>query len=80
MYTKYIFVDANRYLLATEACRQFDSHTVIDDVTCQSLEHCHLSRGPNADVWSHSLGNNLGRLAQGVGTRMPTGTNTVFLI
>ena len=27
-----------------------------------------------------SIANDLGRLAQGVGTRMPTGTNTVFFI
>ena len=79
-YTKSIFVDATRYLLASEARRQFNSHVVIDNVTGQSLEYCHLIRGPNADVWSHNLANNCGRLAQGVGMRMPTGTKTVFFI
>ena len=78
--TKSLFVDATRYLLAAEARRQFDANAVIDDVTGQSLDYRHLSRGPNADVWSHNLANNCGRLAQGVGTRMPTGTNTVFFI
>ena len=37
-------------------------------------------RGPDKDIWNTILANNLGRLAQGVGTRMPTGTNTVFFI
>ena len=77
---KSIFVDATCYLLAAEARRHFDAHAVIDDITGQSLEYFHLSRGPNADVWLHSLANNLGHLAQGVGTRMPTGTNTVLFI
>ena len=37
-------------------------------------------RGPDKDICKTSLANDLGRLAQGVGTRMPTGTNTVFFI
>ena len=32
------------------------------------------------DTWIKALANDLGRLAQGVGTRMPTGTNTVFFV
>ena len=53
---------------------------MIGNVTGQSLEYCHLSRGPNVDVWPHSLYNNIGCIAQGVSTLMPTGTNTVFFI
>ena len=37
-------------------------------------------RGPDKDIWKTSLANNLGRLAHVVGTRMPTGTNTIFFI
>ena len=36
--------------------------------------------GPDKDIWKTILANDLGRLAQGLGTRMPTGTNTVFFI
>lgn len=32
------------------------------------------------DRWNTGMANELGRLAQGVGTRMPTGTNTIFFI
>ena len=74
----HFFVDATRYLLAAESCRQFNDHTVIDDVTGQSLEYLHLIRGSNIDVCSHSLANDLSRLAQGVGTCMPNGTNKMF--
>ena len=39
-----------------------------------------LIQGPDAHVWLTSCANDFGRLAQGVGTRMPTGTNTIFFI
>ena len=39
-----------------------------------------MTRVPDKDIWNTSLENNLGRLAQGVGTRISTGTNTVFFI
>ena len=35
---------------------------------------------PRQEHLKKSLENDLGRIAQGVGTRMPTGTNTVFFI
>ena len=56
------------------------ANVVIDPTSGQALEYRHLIRGPNGDTWIRALTNNLGRLAQGVGTRMPTGTNTVFFI
>jgi hypothetical protein len=56
------------------------ANSVIDEVTGHSLEYRHLSTGPDHAVWTKSLANDLGRLAQGVGTRMPTGTNTIFFI
>ena len=56
------------------------ANVVIDPTSVQALEYWHLIRGPNRDTWIRALANNLGRLAQGVGTRMPTGTNTVFFV
>jgi hypothetical protein len=56
------------------------ANSVIDEVTGQALEYRHLSKGPNSSIWIQALANNLGRLAQGVGTRMLTGTNTIVFI
>ena len=56
------------------------SNVVINPVRGQALEYWHLICGPNRDNYIRALANNLGRLAQGVGTRMPTGTKTVFFI
>ena len=68
-------------LLAVEATRTASAaNSVTDKVTGKSLEYRHLLRGPNKYVWTRSLANDLCRLAQGVGTRMPTGTNTVFFV
>ena len=40
----------------------------------------HLVKGPTKAIWENSFANEIGRLAQGVGTRMPSGTNTIFFI
>jgi hypothetical protein len=69
-----------QYLVATEHARQSHVNSVIDELTGQALKYRHLSKGPNAELWRQALANDLGRLAQGVGTRMPTGTNTIFFI
>ena len=61
-------------------CRTNHANTIIDTNTGQYLEYSQLMRGPDKDIWKTSLANNFGRLAQGVGTRMPTGKNTVFFI
>ena len=74
------YAQATLRLIATEHRRTNHVNTVIDTDTGQSLEYSHLMRGPDKDIWKTSLANNLGRLAQGVGTRMPTVTNTVFFI
>jgi hypothetical protein len=59
---------------------QEQANAVIDEATGQSLEYRHLSTGPDKDIWIQALANDLGRLAQGIGTRMPTGTNTIHYI
>ena len=56
------------------------ANVVIDPASGQALKYRHLIRGPNGDTWIKALTNDLGRLAQGVGTRMPTGTNIVFFV
>ena len=74
------YARATRHLIATEHRRKNHANTAIDTDTDQSLGYPHLICGPDKDIWTTSLANNLGRLAEGVGTRMPTGTNTVFSI
>ena len=39
-----------------------------------------LVKRPNKAIWTNSFANEIGRLAQGVGTRMPSGANTIFFI
>jgi hypothetical protein len=72
----------HRYRLRSRAnnVTQQQASAVIDQVTGQSLEYRALSTGPDQDTWVRALANDLGRLAQGVGTRMPTGTNTIVFI
>ena len=53
---------------------------MTDKVTGTSLKYLHLIHVSNKDVWTHNLANDLHRLTQGVGTRMPTGTYTVFFV
>ena len=55
-------------------------NAVLDPETGASLEYCHLMQTCQAPVWSTSFANELGRLVNGVGTRMPTGTNTMGFI
>ena len=53
-------------------------------VTCASngrpLTYNQLMCTPLASTWKISFANELGRLAQGVGTRIPTGSNTIQFI
>jgi hypothetical protein len=56
------------------------ANSVIDAITGNSQEYRHLIKGPDRQIWLTSYANELGRLAQGVGKRMPTGTNTLFFI
>jgi hypothetical protein len=54
--------------------------SVTNPITGQAQEFRHLMMGPNRATWMHLFANELGRLAQGVGNRMPAGTNTCFFI
>lgn len=57
---------------------------VIDKATGRSCENRHLISDQVTDqdpkTWERAFANKLGRLADGVGTRMPTGTGTIRFI
>ena len=53
---------------------------MTNEVTGQSLDLRQLLQGTNKSTWLTSLANDLVRLTQGVGTRMPRGTNNVFYV
>ena len=55
-------------------------NSVIDPSAGDILEYRYLIRGPDKAIWRTSLANDLGRLAQGVGTRMKSGTNTIVFV
>ena len=59
--------------LPTHSC-----NSVLDEATGNLLKYLHLIKGPDRRIWIKSLANNLGRLAQSVGKRMPSGSNTIF--
>jgi hypothetical protein len=67
------------FLLPT-SLSQHVGNSVLDPITGQSLEYRQLSQGPTKDKWIHGFANEIGRLAQGIGTRMPTGTDTIHFI
>jgi hypothetical protein len=60
------------------------ANSVIDTVTGKTCKYWHLVSGSIAghtkEVWEKSFVNELGRLARGIHTRMPDGTNTIFFI
>jgi hypothetical protein len=55
-------------------------NAIVDEITGVSLEYRQLLKGDQPDLWIRAFANGLGMLAQGVGTRQPTGTNTIFFI
>jgi hypothetical protein len=63
---------------------QHCASSVIDQITGQSYEYRHLVNskvtGHTTEVWTKLFANELGQLTNGVGTRVPEGTNTIFFI
>ena len=73
----------HRYNLCSQANCVLDTTTplsVLKDVSGNLLKYCHLIKRPDAAIWTQSLANDFGRLAQGLVIRMPKGTNTFFFI
>jgi hypothetical protein len=57
------------------------AHSVTDPTTGDTMEYRHLIKNPQTSAkWTKSFANKLGRLANGIGTRMKTGTNTIKFI
>ena len=67
-------------ILAKNLQGHHQASSVIDPTTGSSLEYRHKIKGTTKAIWENSFANEIGRLAQGVGTRMPSGTNTFFFI
>ena len=53
-------------------------NTIINPDNGNFHKYRHIIRGPDKAIWKHGLANDLGRLDQGIGQRMPTGTNTIY--
>ena len=56
------------------------ANPVLDKSSGKMLEYRDLIKGPDKIVWERGMSNELGRLAQGVGKRMPHGTDTIQFI
>ena len=78
--TSYRYAGAANIIAITEQLTSPAINVVLDPTTGASLEYRHLVTGDTADIWRTSFANKLGRLANGVGTRMPTGSNTLGFI
>ena len=53
---------------------------VIGETTESSMEYHHLMKGPDKDIWVREFANDMGHLEQGLRTRIPKGSNTIFFI
>ena len=56
------------------------SNTTVTEGSGKLVKYRHLLKGPNQNICLKSYANDFGRLAQGVGTRIPTDTNTIFFV
>ena len=52
----------------------------MDKAIGKLLEYRHLIKSPDKIVWERGFSNEIGRLAQGIGERMPHGTNTIKFV
>lgn len=59
---------------------QHQVNPVLDPKSGKLLEYRDLIKGKDKIVWEKGMSNEIGRLADGVGTRMPHGTNTISFI
>ena len=74
------YAAAANIIAITEQLTSPAINAVLDPTTGASLEYWHLVTGDTTDIWRTSFVNELGRRANGVGTRMPTGSNTLGFI
>ena len=69
---------AIQILTAHKACRNFEANAVIDPITGYSQEYKQLRQGPEPEIWIKAFANDLRRLSQVVGARMPKWNNMIF--
>ena len=55
-------------------------HPVTGAVCTHAKISARLVPGQSAGIWKTGLANEFGRLANGVGTQMPKGSNTIWFI
>ena len=67
-------------VLAKNIQGKHQANVVIYPTTGVSLEYRNLIKGPTKSIWEKLFANETGRLAQGVGTRIPSGTNIILFI
>ena len=56
------------------------ANSVVDLLTGVTMECALFVKGPDKAKWVHSCANEVGRLANGVESRVPYGTNTIRFI
>jgi hypothetical protein len=72
---------ALNYILDSERAYNTVLNAVTDPLTGIQMEYKDLMKDPALKpIWIKSMANEFGRLAQGVGTRMPTGSGTIHFI
>ena len=67
-------------VLAKNLQGHHQANVSIDPTTGASLEYRHLIKGPAKAIWKNSFANEICQLAQGVGKRIPNGTNAIIFI
>ena len=67
------------YANAAKYIKHLEADAVLNPVTGVLQELRHLIKGPDKEIWTKSLANEFGRLAQGVSKRIE-GTNIMYFI
>lgn len=70
----------NHQINAAITYTQSLANPVLDQESGKLLEYKDFIKGKDKIVWERGISNELGCLAQGVGTRMPHGTDTIKFI
>ena len=70
-------IDKN-YLQPHIICSKINA--VLNTTTGNMIEYRQLIKSSDKEIWSTALANDLGRLAQSIGTRMKTGINVIKFI
>ena len=66
--------------ISTNLQEHHQANVVIEPTTGASIEYKHIIKGPNKVIRVNSFANEIVQLAQGVGARISSGTNTILFI